>query len=274
MPDESEAMREALLLRAVYTILNRTCYMMADMSLMEYCLLCTVREHPSGLPVKALHAELVTIGTLDFYEEQLLSKELILRIRDAADHRALAFSVTAKGSSLVDHLDPEMAISVLEQFPQATEASFQQAAELMADYAARMEPFAECTTIFPASVLKTLNAYRVIATTETSRLSLTFLGLCIFCLCALSAGELPVASAARHMGMPMAVFMHNLRSLEERGLVELVHEGEAIVLTEVGQRRLRLLLGRITARFSGIIGARHAEESYAALRSFLLYLMG
>ncbi|MBR2789690.1 MAG: hypothetical protein IKD70_03620 [Eggerthellaceae bacterium] len=274
MADENEAMRELLLLRSLYMILNRTCYLMADMSLMEYCLVCTVKEHPAGFPVKAFRTELATVSTLDYYENQVLSKELVRRVRDAGDHRALAFSITDKGASLVDRMDAEMAIALLEHFPRFTETDFQQIAELMADFGRRMDPDAVCTTIFPAGVLKALNAYRNIAATETSRRSVTFLNLCIFCLAGLNGNTISVASAARHMDTPVALFEHNLLSLEERGLMEFADDGRVIVLTETGQQRFRLLLGRIASRFSALVVSHHTEEPYTALKRYLLYLMG
>ncbi len=274
MVDENDAMREALLLRSLYTIMNRTCYFMADMSLMEYGLVCSVKERPSGLPVKELREGLATVSTLDYYEEQVLGKELVLRVRDVKDHRALAFSITDKGISLVDRMDPEMAISLVNQFPRLTEASVQHIAELMADFSKQMEPDAVCTTIFPAAVLKALNAYRSIATTETSRLSVSFLDLCIFCLCGLNGNTISVVPAARHMDTPVTLFEHNLLSLEERGLVAFANERQDIVLTDAGQKRFRMLLGRIAGRFSALVGSHHTEDSYTALKRYLFYLIG
>ncbi len=267
--------KDLVMLWNLYHLANATCNTFLDMSVAEYAILLSVCERAEGLPVKELRRDTSGRFSTEHYEEQLLLKELVERVRDVTDKRALAFRATAKGASITTKGDELLAEAFLTRYPGVTEAAFIRFADLMAQFSAEAKQEAQSKGVFPAEAVKALGAYRRIVMQVASKVTMSFAQVALLALCSDASEPLNLSAAAEVLQVAEGQLRRVADALGNRHYMQVSSVENTVMLTDSGRGLLARLQDDISDQITNAKDYRMmlAKDSLTELEQYLGYLL-
>lgn len=255
-------------------VVSRACHVCADMVPMEYGILASIREREWGLSQRLLRKHAGEEALSRHYEEQLLAKELIARMRDRNDRRAIAYAITSRGKKLVDQVDRTIALSVAGRYSRIGEADFEKLVSLMHALSSQCNPDLVSSLVFPSEAIRGLARFHRLAVYEISRVSLSLSQLAVLCASEAEGRSVDVRGTAARLDIGQEAFGFLLEGLEEKGLVDRDDAVGAFVASPAGIERSRILRGRIGASLDASMSdlGMQAKASFYELENYITYL--
>lgn len=249
---------------------SRSCSACADMGLAEYGILASIYEHQQGMSARQLRGRADDERLTRHLEERLLDKELVVRMRDMADRRAIAYTVTNKGRKLVNKVDKAIALAFMGRFPNMGEADFELFVGKMHAFSAVRNCGMVSNLLFPSEAVRAFACLRRISTHETSHASMSLSQLVLLCILESEERSLDVREISRQLALGFEITEFLLDEIAERGIVFEDSDGSGYSISQSGIERSRVLRFRIGVSF-GSVTARFDQGEKPALDELMRY---
>lgn len=265
-------------IRAIWNLdftASRLCSACADMDLAEYGILASIYEREQGMSVRQLRGWMEDEGERfsRYHEERLLEKELIARMRDMADRRAIAYAVTSKGKKLVGQVDKAVTLALMGRFPNMGEADFGLFVDMMHALSAVRNQGMGSNLLFPSEAIRVFALSKSIFTREVSHASMSFSQLALLCILESEERNIEVCEIARRLAFESEIAEFLLDEMVERGIVD---EGENVPgysISQAGIERSRILRSRMGSSLASATAnfEPDAKVAFDELKRYVVY---